>query len=65
MKRLILILFLCVMFVATTFGWELSLGPGLSVKNAFLYLIILIYMIETAVFRNRRFELLSVLVPCG
>ena len=53
------------MFAATTFGWELSLAPGLSVKNAFLYLLILIYMIETAVLHNRRFELPSVLVPFG
>ena len=53
------------MFAATTFGWDLSLAPGLSVKNAFLYLIIVIYMIETAVFHNRRLELPSVLVPFG
>ncbi len=58
-------LFLLVMFVAMTFGWDLSLAPGLSVKNAFLYLIIVFYMIETAVFHNRRFELPSVLVPFG
>ena len=63
MKRALLILLLCIMFVATTFGWELSLAPGLSIKNAFLYLIIVIYMIETAVFHNRHFELPSVLVP--
>lgn len=53
------------MFVATSFGWDLSLAPGLSVKNAFLYTIVIIYMIETAVFQNRRLELPSVLVPFG
>ena len=56
---------LFVMFVATSFGLDLSLAPGLSVKNAFLYTIIVIYMIETAVFHNRRLELPSVLVPFG
>jgi len=65
MKRFILILLLCVLLVATTFGLDLSLGPGLSVKNAFLYLIMVVYMIETAVLHNRRFELPSVLLPFG
>ena len=63
MKRILLIVLMCVMFVATTFGWDLSLAPGLSIKNAFLYMIVVIYMIETAVFRNRQFELLPVVVP--
>lgn len=65
MKRVLLTTLLCVMFAADTFGWDLSLAPGLSVKNAFLYLIIMVYMIETAVFRNHRLELPSVLVPFG
>jgi O-antigen ligase len=65
MKRLLLFLLLCVMFLATTFGWDLSLAPGLSVKNAFLYTIIVIYMIETAVFHNRQLDLPAVLVPFG
>ena len=63
MKRALLVLLLCVMFVATTFGLDLSIAPGLSIKNAFLYTIVVIYMIETAVFHNRRFELASVIVP--
>jgi hypothetical protein len=54
-----------VMFASITFGWDLSLAPGLSVKNAFLYTIIVVFMIETAVYHNRRFELPSVLVPFG
>jgi hypothetical protein len=65
MKVFLLTIFLCVMTVATTFGLDLSLGPGLSVKNAILYTILLFYTVETAVYHNRRFDLPSVLIPFG
>ena len=65
MNRFLLTFMLCVFLVDTTFGLDLSLAPGLSVKNAFLYLIMIVYMIETAIYHNRRFELPSVLVPFG
>jgi len=65
MNRLILTMMLGVLLVGMTFGFDFSLGPGLSIKNAFLYLILVAFTIETAVRRNRRFELPSVLVPFG
>ena len=51
MKGSVLILMLCVLLADTTLGLDLSLAPGLSVTNAFLYLIIVAYFIETAVLR--------------
>jgi hypothetical protein len=51
--------------VDKTFGLDMSLAPGLSVQNGLLYLIMVGYLIETAVRRNRRFELPSVLLPFG
>ena len=65
MNSFLLTLMLFVFLVDTTFGLDLSLAPGLSVKNAFLYMIMVVYMIETAIYHNRRFELPSVLVPFG
>ncbi len=63
MNRHILTLLLCVLLVDATLGLNLSLAPGLSVQNALLSMIMAGYLIDTAVRRNRRFELLSVLVP--
>lgn len=63
MKRFFILLLLTVLLVATTFGWDLSLAPGLSVKNGFLYLIMGLYLTEAAVLRNQRFELPAVVVP--
>lgn len=51
------------MLSAETLGIDLSLAPGLSVKNAFLYLIFAGIAIETALTRNRRIELLPVIAP--
>ena len=47
MKGSVLILMLCVLLADTTLGLDLSFAPGLSVTNAFLYLIIVAYFIET------------------
>ena len=63
MTRVLLILLFLVLLAADTLGMNPSLGPGLSVKNAFLYLIVLGVMIDTALKRNRRIELLPVIVP--
>ena len=49
--------------LSRSLGLETSLAPGLSVKNAFLYLIFLSLAIETVVTRQRRLELMPVIVP--
>ena len=61
--RILLFLLFFLMLAADTLGLDLSLAPGLSVKNAFLYLIVAGIATETALKRNRRMELLSVIVP--
>ena len=63
MTRFLLFLLFFVMLAADTLGLNLSLAPGLSIKNAFLYLILVGIAIETALKRNRRIELLPVIVP--
>lgn len=63
MTRFLLFLLFFVMLAADTLGLNLSLGPGLSVKNAILYLILLSIAIEAALKRNRDLELLSVVLP--
>ena len=54
-----------VLFASRTLDFDLSLAPGLSVKNAFLYLIFAALAIQTALTRQRKLELLSVIVPFG
>lgn len=63
MIRFLLFLLFFVLLTADTLGLNLSLAPGLSVKNAFLYLIFATIMIETALARNRKLESLSVILP--
>lgn len=53
------------MLGARAIGIDLSLGPGLSVKNALLYLSAILIAIEAAVTGNRKLELLSVIGPFG
>jgi hypothetical protein len=52
-----------VMFASRSLGFDLSLAPGLSVKNGFLYLIFLGLAIQTVLTRQRKLEILSVFVP--
>lgn len=52
-----------VLFASRTLGFDLSLAPGLSVKNAFLYLIFASLAIEAALTRRKKLELLPVFVP--
>lgn len=61
--RVLLFLLFFVMLSAETLGINLSLAPGLSVKNVFLYLILFLIMSDTALKRNRQIKLLSVIVP--
>ena len=55
--RVLLVLLFLVMQVAILLNLDLSLAPGLSVKNAFLYLILLGIIVDTALRRNRDLEL--------
>lgn len=63
MTRILLFLLFFVLLAADTLGLNLSLMPGVSVKNAFLYVIFLVIAIEAALARNRHFELPSVVIP--
>jgi O-antigen ligase len=65
MTRILLFLLFFVLLMADMFRLDLSLAPGLSVKNAFLYLVFLGIAIETALARNRELELPSVIVTYG
>ena len=65
MKRILLSLLLVLLLTETTFGWEFSLGPGLSLKNALLYVILGVFTIEAAIYHNLRFQSRSVLTPFG
>ena len=60
--RLLLILFF-VLFFGDMLNIDMSLMPGLSVKNALLYSTFLVLLIETAVTRRHSLELMSVFVP--
>ena len=66
MKRLLLLGLFVVLMADSMFGWGLGLGPGLSIKNAVLYLIVLVLALEYAVARERTiFELPSIHVLFG
>lgn len=63
MTRILLALLFFVMLGAILLDLDLSLAPGLSVKNAFLYLILVGIIVDTALKRNRELEMLSFSVP--
>lgn len=65
MTRSLLFPLFFVLLAADTLGLNLSLAPGLSVKNGMLYAILAWLAIEAALKRNRDLELLSVIVPYG
>lgn len=52
-----------VLFTSRTLDFDLSLAPGLSVKNAFLYVIFGGLAIQTVLTRQRKLEGLSVILP--
>ena len=60
---------LLILFIATiggrVLGLDLGLAPGLSIKNAMLYLAASAIAIESAVVRDRKLELLQVIIPFG
>jgi O-antigen ligase len=63
MNHILLFLLFLVLYSIQTLSLDLSLAPGLSVKNAFLYLIFVLLAIQIAVTQQRRLELMSVLGP--
>jgi hypothetical protein len=60
---------LLILFIATiggrVLGLDLGLAPGLSIKNALLYFAASAIAIESATLRDRKIELLPVIVPFG
>ncbi len=61
-RYLLLILFIATM-ASRALDFDLGLAPGISVKNALLYATFSVIAIESAMARNRRFELLPVIIP--
>lgn len=65
MIRYLLLLLFFIMFVGGPLGLHESVVPGLSIKNALLYILFAALAIETTVTRNRKLEVPLVLVPFG
>jgi O-antigen ligase len=63
MMRWLLFLLFVLLLLGDTMGLNVGLAPGLSTKNAFLYLVSLGIAIDAAIHRNRHIELLSVIAP--
>ncbi len=64
MRRLVLLSLFFVLIVAEMLGLDLSLGPGLSVKNAYLYIFLLALVVEAAIRKQEgRLECLNIHVP--
>ena len=63
MIKALLFALVVIMLMSDTLGLNLSLAPGLSVKNGFLYLIFTFIAIEAALTRNRKVEAMSIFVP--
>ena len=61
--RYLLAFFFFFMYMGDNLGVNISLGPGMSVKNLLLYLILMGIAINAAVERNREFDIPSVIVP--
>lgn len=63
MIRYLLAFFFFLMYAGDNLGLNVSLGPGTSSKNFILYSIFFGIAINSAVAKNRRLELLSVITP--
>ncbi|MGH8195592.1 MAG: O-antigen ligase family protein [Woeseiaceae bacterium] len=61
----LLALFFFILYTGDNLGLNISLGPGMSVKNLILYLIFAGIAINSAVARNRKIEIPGVVVPFG
>lgn len=55
--RILLIALVGVLAISDAFGLNLSLGPGLSVKNAMLYFVALVLVLRTIIGGGLKFEL--------
>lgn len=65
MTRILIFSLFAVLLMASSLGFDLSLAPGLSAKNVFLYLTFFSLAAETAIARNRSIQLVSVIAPFG
>jgi O-antigen ligase len=63
--RYLLATFFFVMYTGDNLGLNISLAPGVSVKNLLLYAIFSGIAINAAVARNRSFELPTLFIPFG
>ncbi len=63
MIRFLLLFLFFIMFAGGAIGLDVSVAPGLSVKNVFLYSLFIIFFVQTAVMKNRKLEALSVIGP--
>jgi O-antigen ligase len=63
MTRFILVGLFAFMLTARTLGVDLSLAPGLSLKNLLLYAVATLIVLESVVARNRKPEMLEVVAP--
>jgi len=61
--RIILLALFVVMLTGEALGLNVSVAPGVSTKNALLYLLFSWIAIETIVARNRKFICRSVVIP--
>ena len=64
MKYILFAMF-AMMMASETLSVDLSLAPGLSAKNAFVYIIVVVLAIQVAVLRDRRFDAPAVLMQFG
>jgi len=65
MIRNLLFFLFVLLLMLDTLELNLSIAPGLSAKNAFLYLIFASIAVDSALKRNRKLEMLSVIFPYG
>jgi O-antigen ligase len=57
MHRFLLVLLFAVLLLSDMFGWRLGISTGLSVKNAFLYTLLLMILVDRLVHRPSRDQL--------
>lgn len=61
----VLALFFFVLYTGDNLGLNISLAPGVSLKNLILYIILAGIAINAAVARNRKIEIPGIFVPFG
>ena len=64
MRRFLLLSLFLVLLADQMFGWGLGLAPGLSIKNAYLYVIFVVILLESVINKQEiRFSALGIHVP--